>query len=65
MRLLLGLAVLLMFVPTFLFAAGPLRRPPMFEGDRIQELECRRCLGTGKEGADECRLCRGRGRTEY
>ncbi|MGE0494828.1 MAG: carboxypeptidase regulatory-like domain-containing protein [Vulcanimicrobiota bacterium] len=65
MRWLLGLAVLLMFVPTFLFAAGPLRRPPMFEGDRIQEMECRRCSGAGKEGAEECRLCRGRGRTDY
>ncbi len=64
-RLLLGVAILLMFIPTFLFAAGPLRQPPLFEGDRIAELDCRQCDATGKTQGEDCGLCRGRGKAQY
>ncbi|MBI3924420.1 MAG: carboxypeptidase regulatory-like domain-containing protein [Armatimonadetes bacterium] len=44
-RLLLGIAVLLMFTPTFLYFAGPLRAPLTFEGDRVVELKAREVEG--------------------
>lgn len=44
-RLLLGLAVLMMFTPTFLYFAGPLRDPLTFDGDRFVELKSRQVDG--------------------
>lgn len=52
---------MLMLVPTFLFLAGPLRRPPMFEGDRIVELDCAACKGLDPE----CDACSGKGKTGF
>lgn len=60
-RILLGLAILLMMVPTFLFVAGPLRRPPMFEGDRLVELDCSVCRGVNPE----CETCAGKGKSTF
>lgn len=63
-RALLGLAVLMMLVPTFLFAAGPLRRPPMFEGDQLTKARCQPCEGLGQVKGSECEVCRGQGQID-
>ena len=60
-RFLLGLAVLMMLVPTIMFAAGPLRLPAMFEGDELVELACPVCEGSGVQEKEKCRRCSGRG----
>ena len=57
MHLVLGLAVLMMMVPTFLYLAGPLRQPLMVEGDRLEDRPCPQCQGTQKD----CKRCHGKG----
>lgn len=65
-RLLLGIAVLLMFVPTFLYGAGMLGRAPIFEGDVRKEMTCITCDGLGRSGKEEsCQTCRGRGVADF
>lgn len=58
-RFLLGLAVLMMMVPTFLYVAGPLRRPLMVDGDRLEARACPDCQGKG------CRRCSKTGQIEF
>ena len=61
-RLILGIAVLMMFIPTILYSAGMLGRAPMFEGDVRKEMTCITCDGLGRSGEeDSCETCRGRG----
>jgi len=60
-RLLLGAAVLMMLVPSFMFWAGPLRRPLMVAGDRLEERACLVCKGSNPD----CKRCRGKGVLEY
>ena len=57
MHLLLGLAVLMMMVPTFLYLAGPLRQPLLTVGDRIEDRTCPKCNGLRKD----CTRCKGTG----
>lgn len=68
-RLLLGLAVLMMLIPTFMYAGGMLGRAPLYEGDVRREMTCVVCSGTGLQaGSDEeasCTVCRGRGVGEF
>lgn len=65
-RLLLGLAVLLMLVPTILYSAGMLGRAPVFEGDVRKEMTCITCDGLGRAGESEtCETCRGRGVADF
>lgn len=69
-RLLLGLAVLMMLAPTFLFASGKLGQSPLFEGDSRKELTCLVCDGLGKvkdreKKDDKCPTCRGLGVVDY
>lgn len=54
-RLVLGAALLMMLVPSFMFWSGP--RPLMVDGDRLEERACPVCQGTGPE----CKRCRGKG----
>lgn len=69
-RILMGLAVLMMLAPTFLYAGGYLGRAPLFEGDTRKEMTCADCQGLGtvkdKNGADEkCKTCHGLGVADY
>jgi hypothetical protein len=64
-RILLGLAVLMMLAPTFMYAGGYLGRAPMFEGDQRQEMTCLACDGMGKVKEEPCKTCYGRGVAEY
>ncbi len=60
-RILLGLAVIMMLVPTIMFAAGPLRLPPLFEGDQVVEVACPTCEGSGSVDGEKCNKCSGQG----
>lgn len=51
----------MMLVPTIMFAAGPLRLPPMFEGDQLVEVACPDCSGLGKVEGEKCNRCSGQG----
>ena len=68
-RLLLGLAVIMMLVPTFMYASGMLGRAPLYEGDVRQEMSCVVCSGSGQVTVDSensgCTACRGRGVGEF
>ena len=64
-RLLLGLAVLLMLAPTFMYAGGYLGQSPMFEGDTRKEMTCATCDGLGLVKTESCKTCRGRGVVDY
>lgn len=65
-RLFLGLALLLMLTPTFLYGAGMLGRAPLFEGDVRKEMTCLTCDGIGRLADEEsCRTCRGRGVADF
>lgn len=65
-RILLGIAVLLMFTPTFLYSAGLLGQAPLYEGDIRKEMSCLTCEGLGRSGEEEtCGTCRGRGVAEF
>lgn len=65
-RLLLGIAVLLMFTPTILYSAGLLGRAPMYDGDIRKEMTCITCDGLGRTGKEEtCGTCHGRGVAEF
>lgn len=65
-RLLLGLAVLLMCIPTILYSAGLLGRAPLFEGDVRKEMTCLTCNGLGRSAEKEsCDTCRGRGVADF
>ena len=65
-RILLGIAVLLMFTPTFLYSAGLLGQAPLYEGDLRKEMTCVTCEGLGRSGEeDSCGTCRGRGVAEF
>ena len=65
-RLLLGLAVLMMCMPTILNSAGLLGRAPVFEGDVRKEMTCLSCDGLGQSGEQPgCDTCRGRGVADY
>jgi hypothetical protein len=57
MQLLLGMAVLMMLVPTFLYLAGPLRQPLLTQGDRIEDRTCPMCKGLKRD----CPRCKGTG----
>lgn len=60
-HLVLGLAVLMMLVPTFLYLAGPLRSPIMVEGDSLGEHTCPDCQGA----AGDCRRCHKTGKIPH
>lgn len=64
-RLLLGLAVLMMLIPTMLLAGGKLGQAPMFDGDTRQEMTCLTCDGLGRVQEEGCPTCRGTGVSEY
>jgi hypothetical protein len=65
-RILLGIAVLLMFTPTFLYSAGMLGQAPLYEGDVRKEMGCLTCDGMGRTDKEEtCGTCRGRGVAEF
>jgi hypothetical protein len=65
-RLLLGIAVLLMFTPTFLYSAGLLGQPPLYDGDVRKEMTCLTCDGLGTSAEKEsCGTCRGRGVADF
>lgn len=65
-QLLLGLAVIMMLVPTFLYSAGLLGRAPLFEGDVRKEMTCAVCNGLGRSAnEDSCPTCRGRGVADF
>ena len=65
-RLLLGIAVIMMLVPTILYSAGMLGRAPIFEGDVRKEMTCVSCDGLGRSAKEEvCPTCRGRGVAEF
>ena len=64
-RLLMGLAVLLILTPTFLYGAGKLGRAPMYDGDVRKEVTCLTCNGLGRTGEDACSTCYGRGVAEF
>lgn len=57
MHLVLGMAVMMMLVPTFLYVAGPLRQPLLTEGDKIEDRTCPQCNGMKKD----CPRCKGTG----
>ncbi|MEW6282309.1 MAG: hypothetical protein AB1758_27125, partial [Candidatus Eremiobacterota bacterium] len=59
LRLLLFLSIALMMTPTILLMTGVLTRPPMWEGDRLEERPCPQCQGR------KCAACRNRGRAHY
>ena len=61
MHLLLGMAVLMMMVPTFLYLAGPLRQPLLMEGDKIEDRTCPQCNGLKKD----CIRCKGTGMVPF
>ncbi len=58
-QLLLGLAVIMMFVPTFMYFEGSLQKPPMWEGDELVQVTCPTC--DGEPGEKECSYCKDRG----
>lgn len=64
-RFLLGLAVLLMLAPTFMYAAGKLGQAPMFAGDTRKEMTCLTCDGLGTAKGESCKTCYGRGVGDY
>lgn len=65
-RVILGIAVLLMFTPTILYSAGLLGQAPMYDGDVRKEMTCLVCNGMGRTGEeDTCGTCRGRGVAEF
>lgn len=64
-RILLGLAVLMMLAPTFMYAGGYLGRAPLFEGDSRKEMTCVTCDGLGKVKDEKCTTCYGRGVAEF
>lgn len=65
-RLLLGVAVLMMCIPTMLYSAGMLGRAPLFEGDVRKEMACVTCKGMGRVAdKDPCDTCRGRGVADF
>lgn len=68
-RLLLGLAVLLMLGPTFLYAAGKIGGAVVFKGDTVKEMECKACGGLGKvlptDKEASCPTCHGKGFAKY
>lgn len=64
-RFLLGLAVLMMLAPTFMYAAGKLGQAPMFTGDTRKEMTCLSCDGLGTTQGISCKNCYGRGVGDY
>lgn len=65
-RLLLGLAVLMMLVPTILLAAGKLGQAPLWDGDVRKEMTCLTCQGVGRPAPEKaCPTCYNRGVAEY
>ncbi len=64
-RLLLGLAVLMMLIPTMLLAGGKLGQSPLFDGDTRKEMTCLTCDGLGRVKEEGCPTCRGTGVGEY
>jgi hypothetical protein len=70
-RILLGISVLLMMVPTFLYVQGPLRQPLLTPGDKIIQSTCPDCRGLGQVTAvnatspSTCRRCSGTGKVPY
>lgn len=61
----MGLAVLMMLAPTFLYAGGYLGRAPMFEGDVRKEMTCASCQGLGTVKNEKCKTCHGLGVADY
>lgn len=64
-RILLGLAVLMMLAPTFLYAGGYLGRAPLFDGDSRKEMTCLPCQGLGQVKEEKCVTCQGLGVAEF
>lgn len=58
-----------MLGPTFLYAAGKVGGPLVFEGDVRKEMECLTCHGLGKVAPTDkeksCPVCYGRGFADY
>lgn len=65
-RLLLGLAVLMMLVPTILLAAGKLGQAPLWDGDQRKQMTCMDCKGLGRPAPEKaCPTCYNRGVADY
>lgn len=59
-KFLLILSLAMMLTPTFLYWLGPLRRPAMADGDRLEKMACPICTGTGQTAGKQCGRCRGK-----
>lgn len=59
-KFLLILSLAMMLTPTLLYWLGPLRRPAMADGDRLQQLACPVCSGSGQHQGKQCSRCRGK-----
>jgi len=59
-KFLLILSLAMMLTPTILYWLGPLRRPAMADGDRLEMLTCIACSGSGKTDGKSCSRCRGK-----
>lgn len=64
-KALLILSLLLMLTPSFLYWAGPLRRPAMVDGDQLVMLACPQCQGSGLQGEQKCGRCRGKKEVQH
>jgi hypothetical protein len=53
-HLILGIAVLMMLTPSFLYLAGPLRSPMVVEGDRLGQHDCPACNASTKSDCTRC-----------
>jgi hypothetical protein len=64
-KVLLILSLLMMLTPSFLYWIGPLRRPAMADGDRIETRVCPGCNGSGQVKDKKCSQCRGKKQVQY
>lgn len=70
----LGVCILAFIaIPALLYSYRYVFSPDLYEGDELEERECRHCAGTGIDGqlglefpgsSDRCPACRGRGRVQ-
>lgn len=64
-KFLLILSLVLMLMPSILYWVGPLRRPAMADGDRLEMLACPVCSGSGQSEQKPCSRCRGKKKVQF